>query len=109
MAVSKKKRQSVFDRDGRMCANCGDTYGLTIQHRINRGMGGSKMLDGFENLLCLCGLCNQRLEAVPEVAERGVDLGHKLRSWDDPLKVPVFYAFDGWYYLTADGTRTKRP
>lgn len=109
MAVTAKQRQIVYDRDGRMCANCGNDQTLTIQHRINRGMGGSKTRDGFENLLTLCALCNQRLEMVAEVAERGIDLGQKLRSWDDPLKVPVFFAFDGWYYLTERGTRIKRP
>lgn len=108
MAVTAKVRQLVFDRDGRMCANCGIDDMLTIQHRANRGMGGSKLRDGYENLMTLCYWCNGRLESNAEFAAIGIDNGWKLRSWDDPLKVPVFFAFDGWYYLTADGRRVKR-
>lgn len=108
MAVSASKRKRVYERDGNMCANCGSTHGLTIQHRINRGMGGSKLLDGFANLMTLCALCNQRLEMVAEAAEKGIDNGHKLRSWQNPEKEPVYFWMDGWFYLKPDGTRSKR-
>lgn len=108
MAVSNKIRQLVYDRDGRMCVSCGRDDMLTLQHRINRKMGGSKLLDGPENLVTMCSLENQRLEMIPDFAAIGIDNGWKLRSWDDPLKVPVFFAFDGWYYLTPDGRRVKR-
>lgn len=108
MAVSNKVRQLVYDRDGRMCVSCGRDDMLTLQHRINRGMGGSNTRDGYENLVTMCSLENQRLEMIPDFAAIGIDNGWKLRSWEDPLKVPVFFAFDGWYYLTERGTRVKR-
>ncbi|QUL79897.1 hypothetical protein [Brevibacterium sp. SMBL_HHYL_HB1] len=107
--MSKKVRQQVYERDGYMCVSCGRTDTLTLNHRASKGMGGSKLMDGPENLVTMCLIENQRLEANADFAALGIDNGWKLRSWDDPLKVPVFFAFDGWYYLTTDGTRTKRP
>lgn len=109
MAVSAKVRRQVYERDGFMCVSCGRTDTLTLQHRVNRGMGGSKTRDGVQNLVTMCAIENQRLEANPDFAAVGVENGWKLRSWENPLNVPVFFAFDGWFYLTADGKRTKRP
>lgn len=108
MAVTQKVRKQVYERDGYMCVSCGRTETLTLQHRASRGMGGSKTRDGIENLLTMCAIENQRLESNADFAAIGIDNGWKLRSWEDPLKVPVFFAFDGWYYLTERGTRVKR-
>lgn len=108
MAVSKKDRRLVYDRDGNMCANCGIDETLTIQHRANRGFGGDPSKERLSNYMVLCYWCNGRLESNADFAAIGIDKGWKLRSWEDPLKVCVFYAFDGWYYLTDDGRRVKR-
>lgn len=109
MAVSKKDRRITYDRDGRMCAACGLDSQLSIQHRANRKMGSDPTKERVANYLTLCIWCNQRLESDANFAAIGVDNGWKLRSWDDPLKVPVKYWMDGWFYLTDDGVRTKRP
>ena len=109
MAVKNKDRKATYERDGHMCAACGIDQTLTIQHRANRKMGSDPTKERIENYLTLCYWCNGRLESNAEFASLGIENGWKLRSWDDPLRVPVFYAFDGWFYLTADGRRTKRP
>jgi hypothetical protein len=64
MTISKKVRQQVIDRDG-CCPCCGDVYMLTIQHRINRGMGGSRKRDNLANLMVLCSMTNAALESDP--------------------------------------------
>ena len=108
MTVPKKNRRLVYQRDDYRCVSCGTTEGLTIQHRINRGMGGSRSgaLDRVENLLVLCGIENQRLESDHGFAREGLYRGYKLRSWENPLEVPVRYP-DGDFYLTGRGTRIK--
>ena len=72
-------------------------------------MGGSKSgaLDRVENLIVLCGIENQLLESDADLAREGVYRGYKLRSWENPLEVPVQYP-DGVFYLTERGTRIKK-
>ena len=105
MSVPASTRRLVFQRDGDECVHCGTTEGLTLQHRINRGLGGSKLRDGAANLLVLCGLSNQRLESSSAFADLGRVMGWKLRSWEDPETVPVRYASGDFYYLNDRGTR----
>jgi len=108
MSVSQKVRAGVKERDGFRCAaegpSCTRFVGLTIQHRANRGMGGSKLRDGFENLLTLCGVCNTLLEQDAAFAELGRQRGWKLASWQDPTLVAVWFAWAGeWQLLDAEG------
>lgn len=97
----RKARDLVFQRDGDRCAHCGTSFGLTIQHRINRQMGGSKTRDTPAHLLTLCHASNVRLEADSAFADLGRAMGWKLRSWQDPTEVPVRY-FDGSTYTLTD-------
>ena len=97
MTVSNRRRELVKERDGFRCMaegpHCTRFVDLTMQHRTNKGMGGSKLLDGFENLITLCGLCNTLLEQDPVWAEIGRERGWKLFSWEDRFRVAVWV---GW-------------
>ena len=105
MAVSASVRRAIFERDGH-CLHCGVTEGLTIQHRANRGAGGSKLRDTPSNLIALCGLSNQLLECDALRARAGRDHGWKLRSWEYPLTVPVLDVLTGeWAYIDNDYNR----
>lgn len=101
MAITPTVRRAVFARD-QHCLHCGLTDGLTIQHRINRGAGGSKHRDNPANLIALCGLSNQLLEADAARAQAGRDHGWKLRSWEDPLTVPVLDVLTGQWWTLND-------
>jgi len=108
--ISKRLREQVFRRDGDRCVACGRWTGLTIQHRVSRGMGGSKLFDTIPYLLTLCGICNARLESDSKFAELGRVNGWKLHRNQnppvDPTAVPVNY-FGQWYLLKKDGTKEK--
>lgn len=100
--------RGVRTRDQFTCAalgpGCTRFTELTTQHRINRGMGGSKRLDVFPNLLTLCARCNTRLESDAVFAQLGRERGWKLSSWEDPLRVAVWFAWNcQWRLLDADG------
>lgn len=101
MAVTDKVRRTIFARD-QYCLHCGLSEGLTIQHRINRGAGGSKHRDNPANLIALCGLSNQLLESDAAFAQTGIAHGWKLRSWEDPFTTPVLDALTGQYWTLDD-------
>lgn len=108
MTVSQKRRNQVKLRDQFRCVaegpHCTRFAGLTMQHRRNKGMGGSKLLDGFENLITLCALCNTLLESDADWAQVGRDNGWKLSSWENPERVAVFVSWAGvWRLLDAEG------
>lgn len=106
--VSRKMREGVYERDGYRCTRCGDIRPLSIHHRINRGMGGSKLRDHPACLLTLCVFCNSLLESSPTAAGTARARGWKLRSHQDPLAVPVYDPYDGtWYLLTDDYERVR--
>lgn len=107
MSVTPTIRRAIFARD-QHCLHCGLTEGLTIQHRINRGAGGSKYRDNPANLIALCGLSNQLLEADAVRAQAGRDHGWKLSSWESPIDVPVLDALTGqWWILNDKYERTE--
>jgi hypothetical protein len=58
--VSKKIKDLVFSRDGRVCRTCGKTKDLTIDHIKPVILGG---LDDLENLTVLCRSCNSKKNA----------------------------------------------
>ena len=102
--VKLTTRRKVFKRDGGVCVSCGTTEGLSLQHRKNKQMGGSKFLDGTDNLIVLCLVENQSLEADWRMAGQARISGHKLHQWEEPSEVAVWYpAFNQWRLLNADG------
>ena len=83
------------------CQHCGrqdDT--LTVQHRKNRKMGGSKLLDNPSNLVLICSEFNGLMESNSGQAEFARKMGLKLSSWENPAEVPIFYG--GEYWLLDD-------
>lgn len=98
----QKTRELVLERDGHRCLTCGTTWDLTINHRINRGMGGSRLLNSPENLTTACATCNSSYENHPEAARR---FGWKALRGSDLTAIPVRAANLGWYRLDADGGR----
>lgn len=55
--ISRYIRHTVFARDGRICAFCGSTSRLELDHIIPFSRGGP---DTVENLRVLCKTCNLR-------------------------------------------------
>jgi hypothetical protein len=89
-------------RDER-CWHCGfadDT--LVPQHRVNRGMGGSKQRHRPSNIIVLCSQINGLIEADPKAAQLARDFGWKLPSWVDPTQARVFDAYSGQWFLLDD-------
>lgn len=104
MAVPKKILKQVLERDSH-CWHCGREDNLVPHHRINRGMGGSKLLDLPENLLMVCAVWNGQMESHPLAASKARGWGHKLSLWES-LELPVFdVAAFRWYFLQADGSK----
>lgn len=110
--VSRTVRKLVFERDNNRCVSCGAEQGLSIQHRINRQMGGSNRRDSVSSLITMCLIENQLLEADSRKARIARFNGWKLRTYEDPLVAPVWYAPEGgWFMLDDKGGRVpaERP
>ena len=104
MTINKFMRGTLEKRDP-YCIHCGATDDLVIHHRKNRGMGGSKILDIYENLLRVCEWYNSAMEADSQIAEEARGWSHKLESWED-FSEPIYDRCDGeWYELMPDGTK----
>lgn len=102
MALTNKMMKVLRDRDFH-CAHCGTTDTLVPHHRRNRSMGGSKLLDRYDNLMLVCAEYNGMMESDAETARMARDHGHKLGSWDD-FSSPVFDIVDSlWYELDNKG------
>jgi len=104
MAIPKKVLKLVQARDPH-CVHCGIEDDLVPHHRINRGMGGSKLLDTPDNLLMVCARYNGEMESDHRVQANARGWGHKLSTWQT-LDTPVFdnITFQ-WWILAPDGTR----
>lgn len=110
MAVSKQTRERVFERDGYMCVDCGTPYGLSVQHRASKGIGGSKNADNMSNLLSMCTTHNCLLEADADYAELGREYGWKVHRNRvvTHADVPVFYRpLQAWYLLNENGSKLR--
>jgi hypothetical protein len=102
MAVTNKMINTLRLRDFH-CAHCGSSDTLVPHHRRNRAMGGSKLLDRFDNLMLVCAEYNGMMESDADTARQARDYGHKLGSWDD-FSSPVFDIVDSvWYELDNKG------
>lgn len=100
--------RTVRERDGHVCVRCGRPDGLTTQHRVGRGMGGTRQMwvNQPANLITLCGSgttgCHGWVEANPWEAMR---LGLSVSRYADPQTVPV-HTWRGLLWLRNDGTYT---
>lgn len=103
MAIPKKVLKIVQARDD-SCWHCGREDDLVPHHRINRGMGGSKLLDTPDNLMMVCAVWNGLMESNAKDASTARGWGHKLAVWDSTDRL-VFYRGGGWWQLLADGSK----
>ncbi len=107
--VTKRTRELVLARDGGCVAKGQILHrcsgGLTVQHIINKGLGGSDLHDGPGWLVTLCWDLNVLLEQRADLERQARDLGLSFpRNWTPPPAAIVHY-IDGWYRLLEDGTR----
>ena len=106
--IPDRVRQLIFERDGGKCPHCGETEAIGLQHRISKGMGGSKLLDVPANLLTFCNIGNAGMESDPDLADLARLNGWKLSRWQDPLTTPVMYLADGATYMLNNTYGRKR-
>jgi len=100
--MNKQQFAKVLERDG-SCVHCGSTdETLVVNHRANRGMGGSKARDVPSNWVVLCSSANQRLESDWRFANLGRKYGWKLSVYRDPRTTPVFHAGLGEWRVYDD-------
>lgn len=99
---SRATVELVRDRDLHMCARCGASQPLTTQHRVARGMGGSRAawINQPANLVTLCGSgttgCHGHVEHHPaEAREAGLAVS---RNGPPPERVAVL-TWRGWVEL----------
>jgi hypothetical protein len=105
--MNPKAFSKFLERDGNACVHCGcsdDT--LVGQHRINRGMGGSKLLNKASNIVVLCSAFNGLIESNADAATLAKKHGIKLQSWQVTESTPVWYAAESaWFLLDNEGNR----
>lgn len=97
--MKPKDFKRLLVRDGGRCPHCGEMEALAPNHRINRGMGGSKVLDFPANYVLLCSIMNGQIEADHRWAALAESYGWKLKSWQNPLTEPVFDTLTGEWRL----------
>jgi hypothetical protein len=104
--VTPKQFALFLARDQR-CYHCGSDTDLIPQHRINRGMGGSKARNKPSNIISFCALFNGLIESDPRAADMARRWGWKLNSWDSTTETAVFDASSGkWFVLDDSYGRT---
>ena len=109
--LTKKKFDKYLERD-KHCYHCGSTDDTLVpHHRINRGIGGSKLRDTPANVIVMCSAVNLAMEADPAVAQAAKIYGWKLASWEDAserlvldLRLGLWFRLDDKYGRVA--TRT---
>jgi len=102
--MNARDTQKLRERDT-WCWHCGTTERLVPHHRANRGMGGSKVADNFQNVIMVCADYNGLMESDAGVASLARDLGHKLSKFLSPAE-PVFdNVSKRWYYLDTKGNK----
>ena len=105
--MNAKAFARLLERDGWQCVHCGQDQALSPNHRINRGMGGSKQLDRPANLVVICSRLNGLIESNAFYRDMALENGWKLERWQTPEETPVFDACVGlWFMLDNDYKRT---
>ena len=95
-------------RDLHCCCGCiGREDTLIPQHRINRGAGGSKLLNRPSNIIVMCSALNGAIESDPRAAAAAREYGWKLSRWEAPETTPFYdLATRAWYLIDDDFNRT---
>jgi len=120
MTVTQETRTLVLERDGYACVCCahsiiGQRYSL--QHRVRRGMGGSRLpwIDQPQNLLTILGsgttLCHGRIEGRGQ-ADKARGLWVPANPEIDPRFIPVDVVTEfgkARVWLTPDGGLSNEP
>lgn len=95
-------KKAVFSRDDNLCVCCGASA-VDVQHRIRRGIGGTRdprIAYGMSNLIALCRTCHDLAETRDA---RMHAMGMWLNTWEDPEAVPVLLRRQAKRWLSADG------
>jgi hypothetical protein len=82
-----------------VCGCVGKEDTLIPQHRIGRGMGGSKVLDRPANIIVMCSLQNGLIESDPKAAAVAREYGWKLSRWESPEETPFYDLATGQWFL----------
>lgn len=93
--MTPKQFQKYLDRD-QACPHCGETEAVAPNHRLNRGMGGSKERDVPSNIVVLCSRLNGLIESNATQRTLAIFYGWKLTAGQDPLKTPIFISGKWW-------------
>lgn len=110
--------QLYLNRDGWRCVHCGRQDRLVPNHRMGRGMGGSKALDVPCNVVVMCSWFNGLIEDDHEAASLALAMGWKVGGHPivtpdvlaSLMAQPVYDKASGlWYLLDNDYGRTVRP
>jgi hypothetical protein len=108
-------RTLVRDRDKGRCQMCGiwvEDRVKSVHHRLNKGNGGSALLERASILITLCGDgvfgCHGWIGREPTAAGTLGLLLPRNNPDVDPEQEPV-RLFEGWYLLSDDGSRTPCP
>lgn len=104
--MTPKEFAKLMARD-RACLHCGEVEAVSPNHRINRGMGGSKLLDKPSNLIVLCSRMNFAIEADASQSELAKRYGWKLERWQTPEEEPVFNLMTREWLLLGNDYSTK--
>lgn len=116
MGVTAKVRRLVLQRANDRCEVCYGNLdgwdGYSLQHRIPRGMGGTKRawINQPANLIAVCGSattgCHGHMESERLTA---ISCGWLLPSQSDPLTQPFRDVGGYWWLLDNDGHKHPTP
>lgn len=99
--MNAKQFQRYLDRDGG-CVHCGDRDTAVPQHRLNRGMGGSKVRDVPSNIIVLCAVMNGLIESDAATAAQARSYGWKLTNGQKPAQTPFYDVLGRVWWLLDD-------
>lgn len=105
--MNAKQFARLVDRDT-SCLHCGETERISPNHRANRGMGGSKLLDRPANLMVLCSEMNSLIESNDFMSTLAKHYGWKLERWQVPEETPIFDTrLWKWFLLDNEYNRVE--